>query len=136
MDLNGNIKWAKQFDNAGEESVTSIAFENDRISVGGFYTDGKKKGVMIKLNSADGTIISAENLFYNPDVLDEKVTDLEIFNNKISYGLWEKNVGYSASRKILIQQLVNGNTYFETIVNNDFYSNAFKCKRTISLFFS
>ena len=130
MDLNGNIKWAKQFDNAGEESFTSIAYENDRIYVGGFYTDGKKKGVITKLNSADGTIISAENLFYNPDVMDEEVTDLEIFNNKISYSLWEKNVGYAWSRKILIQQQVNGNIYFETIVNIDTDSKPFKCKRT------
>ncbi len=130
MDLNGNIKWAKQFDKAGEKSFTSIAFENDRIYVSGFYTDGKKKGVITKLNSADGTIISAENLLYNPDVMDEEVTDLEIFDNKISYGLWEKNVGNSWYRKILIQQQVNGNTYFETIVNSDTDSKPFKCKRT------
>ena len=99
MGLNGAVKWMRRFDNNAEESFTSIGFENNKIYVSGFYTDIKKCGVLTILNSLDGTNSLSQKLYLD-STSDEEVTNMEVYNNKISYGLWINNSIYE--RMLLI----------------------------------
>ena len=84
----GTLRWCTKFDNGKDDSYTSIAFSGDTIYASGYYTAGTlKKGVITQLNAANGTQLNARNI-YRGDPLDQEITGLEIFNHKISYGLW------------------------------------------------
>ena len=131
--LNGVLKWAKRFDNGGEESLSSIAFNANNIYVGGFYTVGNKRGVLTKLSSADGSVVSSLNIYHNDSTYDQELNQLEIINNKQSYGLkLNKLVGnYFLHKIILIQSDLNGaNKTFETVIENNDDTNQVIYKRT------
>jgi gliding motility-associated-like protein len=131
--LDGTLRWARRFDNGREESFTSIAYEGNKIYVSGFYTAGKKRGVLTQLNSSDGTLLTSLNIYHNDNTYDEEVNQLEIINNRLSYGLRMRKdtAGSIFHRIILIQSDLTGtNKTFETIISNDDDTTNFIYKRT------
>lgn len=133
MDLNGNLKWATKFNNGDNESLTAVAFEANRIYAAGFYTGQKKQGVLSVLDAATGVVVSSENLYYNDTLAHQEVTDLEIYNNQLSLGLWlvYYDVNFERSSKILLRQDLAGNKMFETKIVGGFDTTNFICRRTI-----
>lgn len=132
MRIDGTIRWATKFDNMGEESFTTIAFESNKIYVGGFYTDVKRKCVLSTLNSIDGAIISSQNLYHSDSTFNQELTNLEIFNNKISYGIWLRKVvnSFAINKMLLLQSDLAGNKTFQTIMENGEDSGSIYLKRT------
>ncbi len=133
MGLDGTVRWATRLDNGGAENLTSIAFETNKIYVSGFYTAGKKRGLLSQLNSADGSLLSSLNLYHNDNTYNQEVNQLEIINNRLSYGLrMRKDTLNSIFHQIiLIQSNLDGsNKTFETIMDNNFDSSLLIYKRT------
>lgn len=83
----GKLEWAHVFDNGGDDSYTSIAFNDDTLYAGGYYTNELKYGVITKLKGSDGTLISSQSIYNADNTKEQEVTSLEVYNNIISYGL-------------------------------------------------
>ncbi len=129
--LDGTVRWLKRFDNSSAESFTSVDFMGNIIYAGGFFTGTKKRGVLTKVHAADGTTVSAENMFYD-NTVDEEVANLEIENNIISFNLWMKRVqGTSILNKMILNQTdAAGNKLFETVADNSNDSLLQQTKKT------
>lgn len=87
MGLTGTMRWSKRFDKGGEEGFSSIAFNGNIVYAAGFYSTPLKNGVILQLNSNDGSLISAHRI-YRQETYPEQVKAIEIFDGIISYGLW------------------------------------------------
>jgi hypothetical protein len=88
MALDGTLVWARVFDNGNNDSFLSIAFDGNVIYTGGFYTVKTHRAVLVKMNSADGSLISSINITKKNITFNEELMGLEVYNNIISYGLW------------------------------------------------
>lgn len=126
--LDGTPIWARRFDNHSATSFTSIAFENNNIYVGGFYTDGKRNGVISTINGTDGSVIASQKIYSADTSFDQEVANMEVYNNQISYGLWLIN---NISNKMYISQAdMSGNKIFETFIDDWADNEALFLKRT------
>lgn len=133
MGLNGTLKWAREFDNNKDEGFSSIAFNGTDIYVSGFYTENKKRGVLTILNSADGAVISAQKIAHSDTNYIQQMTNMEIINGEISYGLLIRRVVGSifANRMVLIKKdIQSGIKSLEIAVNHDYDSSIIEYKRT------
>src|SRR6185436_16492697 len=119
MGLNGTLKWARRFDNSGDDSFTSIASENNKVYVSGYFSDTKKRAVLTTLNISDGSHISSQKLYYADTSYQQELINMEVLNGKISYGLWaQKQAGTTLlTYMVLIQADLSGTRTFETIVS-------------------
>lgn len=120
MSIDGTLRWARRFDNSSEEGFNSFAIEGNNIYLSGFYRQTLKRGVLTVANANTGAIVSAKNLFFKDGSYDQVLDQLQIINNKLSYGLWvRKNGGnYPLSKIVLIQSDLSGtNKTFETLVD-------------------
>jgi len=121
MGLDGTLRWAHTFDDGDDDSFTSLAFTGTTIYVSGFFTAGSKRAVIVQLNSSDGTLIQSDNPYRDDNTYNEEITGLEIFNNTISYGLWEVKPlppDNYANGIVLVQTNLAGNTTFFVYANH------------------
>ncbi len=133
MGLDGTIRWCTRLDNDGTESLGSIAFEGNKIYVGGYYTAGNKRGVLSQLNSVDGTLLTSLNLYYHDNSYNQEVNQLEIINSRLSYGLRiRKDISNIILHQIILIQsdLDGSNKTFETRIDNNNDSALLIYKRT------
>ncbi|MBE7174584.1 MAG: PQQ-like beta-propeller repeat protein, partial [Williamsia sp.] len=84
----GNIQWTHTFDNGDNDSFTSLSVSGDTLYAGGFSYAATKYGVIVKINSKDGSLISSQTLRKDGDAYQNEVTGLEVYGGIISYGLW------------------------------------------------
>lgn len=117
MGLDGTTRWMKRFDNGGEESFTSLAFNGTTIYAAGYYTTTAKQGVIVQLSSVDGTLLASKHIYhYGTSIsgMQEEVSGLEVGNNIISYGLLAMNYDPMAgtNQLFLTQTDMQGNTRY------------------------
>jgi gliding motility-associated-like protein len=118
MGIDGTLRWARRFDNSGNDSYTSIASAGNRVYVSGFFTDFRKRAVLTVLNSSNGTVISGQKPFYFDTSYNQELASMEVYNGKISYALWSKKIvgTNSLSNAILLQADLAGVKTYETKV--------------------
>jgi gliding motility-associated-like protein len=116
MGLDGAIRWARRFDNSGDDSFTSLAEYNNQVFVGGFTNLNGKAAVLTILNSNDGIIISSQRPYHFDTSYDQELANLEVFDGRMSFALWSTKEISSTKlyRTLLIQSDLTGHTTFET----------------------
>jgi gliding motility-associated-like protein len=124
--LDGTIQWARRFDNHSATSFTSIGFDNNKIYVGGFYTDRKRKGVITTMKSMDGSVIASQKLYSGDSTIDQEVTDMEVYDNQVSYGL--KNS--SLNKMLVVKMDLQGNKTYKSVIEDWAGNEASYLKRT------
>lgn len=131
MGLDGTVRWLKRFNNNAAESFTGIDLLGNTIYASGFFTGTHKRGVLTKVNAADGSVIGSDNIFNDNDA-DEEVVNFEINNNIISYGLWAKKVVgfFMLNKTILTETDIIGNKTFEIVMDNSPDTLFYETKRT------
>lgn len=129
MDANGNLIWAHLFNDGNDDNFSSIAFYNDTIYAGGYYTNTIKHGVIVKIKNDDGTLISSQTVFNSARYTQQEVLGLEVYNNIISYGLYAYE-DEDLRTLILRQTDMAGNNLFSRALDNTFDSKIIKVQRT------
>jgi hypothetical protein len=135
MALDGTLVWARIFDHGNNDSFLSIAFDGNVIYAGGFYTVNAHRGVLVKMNSTDGSLISSINILKKDNSFNHEVVGLEVYNNIISYGLWmwRSAVVTSSNLNSIIMAQTDMNDRTRFAISSDFAGDTLLAyvKRTI-----
>lgn len=125
----GSLKWAHIFDNGDEDAFSSLAFNSDTIYAAGSYTASLKHGVIVKLKSADGAVISSQIVYDSHTSYNEEVMGLQVYNNIISYGL-HMDEGTDLEGMILKQTDIAGRDLYSRYLNNSYDTKIQQIQRT------
>lgn len=105
MGLDGTVRWAKKFDTGNDDSFTSIAESGNKIYVGGYANTNRKKAVLVTLQEANGSLLTSQSPSYFDTTYRQEIADLEVYNSRISYGLWsKKGIGSNTIIKLHLYQ--------------------------------
>ncbi|HEX4876683.1 MAG TPA: hypothetical protein VFV31_08430, partial [Chitinophagaceae bacterium] len=119
LGLDGTVRWARKFDNSGDDSFTSLAEWNNILYAGGFTTTSRKQSALVTINPADGGLMTSQSPAYYDITYMQEITDVEVFNNRISYGLWSKKAAGTSTlvKLILYQASLTGSQLSQRVVS-------------------